>query len=79
MKYNLLLTPTDSHKSFVLPVRLSYSEAISIRDTCLAEIAKGTKESRQWADVDIVPDGWPNVNRLGVPDREHAIYDFEPD
>ena len=68
MKYHLILTPRNEHKTLLLPVGLSYAEAIIIRDTCLGQIATVPEVAAQWADVDVVPEGWPNVNRLGVPD-----------
>ena len=68
MKYHLILTPRDEHKALLLPVGLPYAEAITIRDTCLGEIATVPEVAARWADVGVVPEGWPNVNRLGVPD-----------
>jgi len=65
-KYHLILTPRNEHKTFMLPVGLPYAEAITIRDMCLGQIATVPEVAAQWADVDVVHEGWPNVNILGV-------------
>ena len=66
MTYNLILTPKGKHETLIVPVKVSYAEAITMRDTCLAEMAKGTQEAAHWADIDVVVDGWPGVNIFGV-------------
>ena len=66
LKYHLILTPRNEHKTFLLPINLPYAEAITIRDTCLGQIAIVPEIAEQWADVDVVPEGWPDVNILGI-------------
>lgn len=71
-KWHIKLQARGDWKEYVIPLGISYAEAMETRDACLGEIAIAKPGSLAWCWVgaEAVPEGWPEVTHWDIIARD---------